>query len=57
MALLSQLDKVRITSEIGSKLQAQEIQNSGTITITINLTAGTNTESTVTDNSWTIQTS
>jgi len=57
MALLSQLDKVRITSEIGSKLQAQDIQNSGTITITINLTAGTNTESTVTDNSWTIQTS
>ena len=57
MALLSQLDKVRIASEIGSKLQAQDIQNSGTITITINLTAGTNTESTVTDNSWTIQTS
>lgn len=57
MALLSQLDKVRITTEIGSKLQAQEIQNSGTITITVNLTAGTNTESTVTDNSWTIQTS
>ena len=57
MALLSQLDKVKIATEISSKLQSQDIQNSGTITITVSLTAGTNTETTVTDNKWTIQTS
>ena len=54
MALLSQLDKVKITTEIGTKLQSMNIQNSGSITITVALTAGSTTESTVTDNKWTI---
>lgn len=56
MALLSQLDKVKITTEIGSKLQSMDVQNSGTLTITVALTAGTNSETTITDNKWTIST-
>lgn len=54
MALLSQLDKVKITTEIGSKLQSMDIQNSGTITISVSLTAGTDSQTTITDNKWTI---
>lgn len=54
MALLSQLDKVKITSEVGRKLQTTDIENSGTLTITIALTAGTNSETVIKDNKWTI---
>lgn len=54
MALLSQLDKVKITTEIGSKLQSMDIQNSGTLTISVSLTAGTDSQTTITDNKWTI---
>lgn len=56
MALLSQLDKVKITSEVGRKLQTTDIENSGTLTITIALTAGTNSETVIKDNKWTITT-
>ena len=54
MALLSMLDKVKITAEVGEKLQSQDIQNNQTINITIACTAGQTTEETVTDNSWNI---
>lgn len=54
MALLSQLDKVKITSEVGRKLQTTDIENSGTLTITIALTAGTDSETVIKDNKWTI---
>lgn len=56
MALLSQLDKVKITSEVGRKLQTTDIENSGTLTITIALTAGTDSETVIKDNKWTITT-
>lgn len=56
MALLSQLDKVKITSEVGRKLQTTDIENSGTLTITIALTAGMNSETVIKDNKWTITT-
>ena len=56
MALLSQLDKVKITSEVGRQLQTTDIENSGTLTITIALTAGTDSETVIKDNKWTITT-
>ena len=52
MALLSQLDKVKITTAIGELLQNTNIQNSGTVDIEIDLTAGQTSETTITDNGY-----
>lgn len=54
MTLLSQLDKVQIVADILDDLEGRDIQNSGTLSIQITLTAGTETETTVTNNSWDI---
>lgn len=55
MALLSQLDKVKIATEISSQLQDMDIENSGTLTVEVDLTAGQTSETTITDNSFTVE--
>lgn len=54
MALLSQLDKVQITADILSDLENRDIQNNATLVIEVDLTAGSTSETTITDNSWDI---
>lgn len=53
---LSQLDKTRLAADIAQALQERTIPNTGTLIITVSLTAGTQTETTTLNNSWSIQT-
>lgn len=54
MAYLSITDKVKLTTEIGKKLLDKDVPNSGTVNINIELIPGTETETAIKNNSWTI---
>lgn len=54
MAYLSMTDKVKLTTEIGKKLLDKDVPNSGTVNINVELTPGTESDTVIKNNSWTI---